>query len=123
MRAEYGGGAEFLMVYIREAHASDEWVTPDNTGSGISISQPTTLTERQGAASQCGDAMDISFPVVVDDVDDAVATAYAAWPDRLYVVGADGRIAYQGGYGPFGFKPGEVRQWLEGHVGPRTASN
>lgn len=123
MRADYGAAAEFLMVYIREAHAADEWVTPDNTGAGISIPQPTTLGERQAVASQCGDAMNLSFPVVVDDVDDSVATAYAAWPDRLYVVGADGRIAYQGGYGPFGFKPAEVREWLAANVGPGSASN
>jgi len=123
MRAEYGQAAEFLMVYIREAHAEDEWVTPDNTAAGISIMQPTTLAERQGAASQCCDAMGFSFPVVVDDVDDTVATAYAAWPDRLYVVGADGRIAYQGGFGPFGFRPDEVRQWLEANVGSRVVPN
>ena len=40
-------------------------------------------------------------------MDDAVALAYAALPERLYVVGGDGRIAYKGGMGPMFFKPAE----------------
>ena len=39
--------------------------------------------------------------------------AYAAWPDRLYVVGVDGKIAYQGGPGPGGFRVNEVEAWLK----------
>ena len=42
--------------------------------------------------------------------------AYAGWPDRLYVVGADGRIVYRGGPGPGGFRPQEVEEWLRTHV-------
>jgi alkylhydroperoxidase family enzyme len=33
-------------------------------------------------------------------------------PDRLYVIGSDGRVAYKGGRGPFGFSPGEMEQSL-----------
>jgi hypothetical protein len=48
------------------------------------------------------------MPMAVDDVDNAVASVYGGWPDRLYLVAADGRIAYQGGEGPFGFLPEEL---------------
>ncbi len=34
-------------------------------------------------------------------------------PDRLYVVGLDGRIAYKSRPGLFGFKPDEVRGSLK----------
>lgn len=34
---------------------------------------------------------------VLDELDNEVASRYGGWPDRLYLVGADGRIAYQGG--------------------------
>lgn len=122
MSREFGDAARFLMVYIREAHASDEWQTPDNTAAGISIAQPTSLLDRHAVASSCGDALDLEIPMVVDDVDDSVATAYGAWPDRLYVVGADGTIAFQGGHGPFGFKPDEVRAWLVENVAPRPTA-
>jgi len=33
-------------------------------------------------------------------------------PDRIYVIDRDGRVAYKGGRGPFGFKPGEMEQTL-----------
>ncbi len=29
----------------------------------------------------------------VDDLDDIVMTAYVAWPERLYLVGIDGRAS------------------------------
>jgi hypothetical protein len=54
------------------------------------------------------------MPTVVDGIDNAVASAYGGWPDRLYLVGADGRIAFQGGEGPFGFKPDELERALQG---------
>ncbi len=48
------------------------------------------------------------IPILLDDVDDAVASAYGGWPDRLYLIGRDGRIAFQGERGPDGFKPEEL---------------
>jgi hypothetical protein len=33
-------------------------------------------------------------------------------------VGRDGKIAYAGGQGPWGFKPDEVADWLKANVGP-----
>ena len=50
-------------------------------------------------------------------VDNAVASAYGGWPDRLYLIRRDGRIAYQGGEGPFGFKPDELEQAIERELG------
>ena len=34
------------------------------------------------------------------------------------MIDPEGRIAYQGGYGPFDFDPEEVEEYLEDHVGP-----
>jgi hypothetical protein len=31
-------------------------------------------------------------------------------PDRLYLLDRGGRVAYKGGRGPMGFKPGELEQ-------------
>ena len=55
----------------------------------------------------------MKMPMVVDRVDNAVASAYGGWPDRLYLVRQDGTIAYQGGEGPFGFKPSELEGAIE----------
>jgi hypothetical protein len=57
-------------------------------------------------------------PTVIDREDNKVNAAYAGWPDRLYVVGVDGKIAFKGGPGPSGFKPQEVEEWLKKNVRP-----
>lgn len=54
----------------------------------------------------------MSMPVLVDEIDDRVGHRYSGMPDRLYVLGQDGRILYKGGRGPFGFKAGEMEQAL-----------
>jgi type I thyroxine 5'-deiodinase len=46
----------------------------------------------------------VSIPICVDTLDDRVEKAYAGWPDRLYVVDAEGKLAYVGGPGPGGFQ-------------------
>ena len=104
--------ANFLIVYVREEHAQDEWVTPDNVKSQISVWQPSSQRERGWAAARFLGESGVTIPVVLDDVHDSVARAYGAWPDRLYVIDARGRVAYQGGPGPFGFQPDEVRRFL-----------
>ena len=53
---------------------------------------------------------------VVDEMDDAVAVAYGAMPERLYLVGADGRIAYKGGIGPMFFRPAEWESAIQAHL-------
>lgn len=113
MHSQFGDHAEFLMIYIREAHAADEWVTPDNPKAGISVVQPRTFAERENAANLCDGALDIHFPILVDDVDDKVNNLYGAWPERMYVIDAAGTIIYQGDYGPWGFKPDEVETALK----------
>lgn len=52
------------------------------------------------------------MPLVVDTIDDRVGHAYSGMPDRLYIVDRRGHVAYQGGRGPFGFKPAELEQSL-----------
>jgi hypothetical protein len=104
--------AKFLLVYVREAHAADEWVMPDNSAKGIWFEQPTSHAARIDAACRCEGDLDLGMTTVVDGLDDRVSKAYGAWPDRLYVIGPDGRVAYQGGPGPFGFRPDEVRAFL-----------
>jgi hypothetical protein len=106
--------AEFIRVYVREAHpvSDEEAVTPTNKKAGIVIKQPASLDERCSVAEKFCEAMDVSTPVVVDRIDNRVGEAYASWPDRLYIVDGAGRIAYQGAPGPFGFNPREMEQAL-----------
>ena len=59
----------------------------------------------------------LTLPALVDEMDDAVSEAWAAMPERLYVVGRDGRIAYKGDLGPLGFDPDGWEQAIEAAVG------
>jgi hypothetical protein len=52
----------------------------------------------------------MTMPLLVDELDDRVGHAYSGMPDRLYLIDQDGNVAYKGGRGPFGFKPGELEQ-------------
>jgi hypothetical protein len=99
---------QFVVVYIREAHPEEGWILPENRRSGIAVHEPTSDEERQLVARTCAANLKMSMLTVIDGVDNSVADVYGGWPDRLYLVGADGRIAYQGGEGPFGFKPEEL---------------
>ena len=46
--------------------------------------------------------------------------AYAAWPERIYILNEDGTMAYRGGMGPFNYNPDEVRSWLQNKFGAPT---
>ena len=109
------------MVYIKEAHPSDGWVTPGNERAGISIADPKTYDERAKVAEKSCTLLKLSLPCVVDGIDNAVNTAYSGWPDRLYVIDAQGKIAVMGGQGPSGFAPSLVtaRGWLDKTFGKR----
>lgn len=101
-----------MAVYVREAHPTDGWRSAGNDAVGISFAQPTSLLSRTNVAAKCDALLEIDMPLLVDDLDDRVGHAYSGMPDRLYVIDRDGRVAYKGGRGPFGFKPGEMEQAL-----------
>lgn len=104
--------ANFLCIYVREAHPIEGWRSEGNDRVGIAIAQPKTPGERHKVAHQCSAALEITMPLVVDAIDDRVGHAYSGMPDRLYVLDRRGRVTYQGGRGPFGFKSGEMEQAL-----------
>ena len=100
------------MIYIKEAHADDEGRIPTNRFEGICYKQPRSLTERREVAQTFVEQAGLQLPLVLDNMQNDALEAYGGWPERLYVVGADGRIVYKGGMGPFGFDPDEVEDWL-----------
>ena len=103
----------FFIVYIREAHPEDGWVLADNRREEIAFADPVSLDQRAAAAEACALRLETRIPILLDDVDDEVALAYGGWPDRLYLIGRDGRVAFQGERGPDGFKPDELAHAIE----------
>jgi len=80
------------------------------------VKQPKSLVERQEVAGRCSAALKMTMPLLVDEIDDRVGHAYSGMPDRLYIIGRDGKVLYKGGRGPFGFRPGEMEQHLVLHL-------
>jgi hypothetical protein len=97
--------AEFLLVYIREAHPSDGRQIPQNIKEGVIYASPKTIGERAAVARDCLSKLKLGFPCVLDNMKDATERAYQSWPDRITVVDLDGKLAYYGERGPGGFKP------------------
>jgi type I thyroxine 5'-deiodinase len=78
----------------------------------VVYASPTDATAREDLANVCVVKLGIEFPAIVDNFDDATDTAYSGWPDRLYVIDREGRVAYKSKPGPFGFKPDELERAL-----------
>jgi hypothetical protein len=113
MYETYGKQAEFFVVYIREAHASDGARPMKNDPISRKTLTPKTLDQRQEVASVCVKDLKIEIPCLIDDMKDTTEKAYSGWPDRMFVVAVDGTLAYCGGPGPQGFKPEEAEKALK----------
>ena len=79
----------------------------------MQIEQPKTFLARKEVAAACSAGLKLSIPMLVDDIDNTVMNAFSAFPDRLYIIGPDGRIAFQGGRGPRGFSVDEMETTLK----------
>lgn len=78
--------------------------------------QPKTLDERTQLASACALRLELSIPTLIDDMQNSTDLKYYALPDRLYLIGRDGRIAYRGAPGPFGFVASELEEAIARHL-------
>jgi hypothetical protein len=117
LHRQYRSQVAFFVVYIKEAHPEDGWVMGRNRRAEIRVQDPATDRQRAEVAQMCVTRMRIGIPVLVDGIDNAVASAYGGWPDRLYLIGRDGRIAFQGGEGPFGLRPPELERAIRDEIG------
>ena len=52
------------------------------------------------------------IPALLDTVDNRTERAYTGWPDRLYVIGTDGKVKFKTAPGPFGFHPKPMEESL-----------
>ena len=110
---QFGEKAQFIFVYIQEAHPTDGWQLPVNERDGVLHRQPQSLEERQQVCSLSVEQLKLGMLTLVDTMDNKTGQDYTGWPDRLYVVDKQGKIAYKGGPGPRGFRPDELSKFLE----------
>ena len=104
---------EFFVVYVQEAHPTDGWQVESNIKDVVFYRQHQSLDEREEAAQSCTIGLHISIPILVEEMDNAIDEAYGAAPERLYLIGKDGRVAYHGGAGPHFFDLDELDEAIQ----------
>ena len=114
MYQDYKNVAEFRMVYINEAHAADGR-NPVKYAKEKGITEHDDYAERCVTAQMLIDDETLTIPCLIDRMDNKVNKAYSAWPDRIFLVRTDGKLAVAADRGPWGFKPGltESNEWLK----------
>ena len=121
MHAKYGEQVDFRLVYVREAHPVEGGMPPWEADQPV-VEDPVTFSERVALARRCTKELGLeAIPLLVDGMDDALCLAYEAWPDRLYLIGRDGKVAWKCGRGPFGFDPDGFEQAIRAALEPPEA--
>ena len=123
--ASYHERVDFRLVYISEAHAGggqeSQWQSTINQKEGIDLAAPRNLAEKQEHAALCLRKLSLPFALAVDGMDAAAEHAYQAWPSRLYVIGVDGRVAYQTRLGELDFRAPDLERAIREILGQRGA--
>ena len=125
---KYRDRVEFIVVYVKEAHASDRWwlgrsrtqrLVHELSGdlARVDVAEPVTLEQRRRVAASCqANLFDGVVPLYVDQMDNRVASLYTARPTRIYFIDREGRVIYNPGIGPFGFSPDHLEPVIEEYL-------
>jgi len=115
LRQNFSGVADFVTVYIAEAHPAERGhFRVGGDGGNYAIDTHANMGDRIRAAATLRKEAKTDLggsPILVDPMDDPANLGYAALPERLYVI-LDGRVVYQGGLGPFHYRIEEVEAFL-----------
>jgi hypothetical protein len=111
------------VVYITEAHPSDVWQMQSNIKDQVVFASPKNEEQRAYIAGACVRKLGIKIASVLDEFGNGTEKAYTGWPDLLYLVDSNGRIAYKSAPGPFGFEPDQLNAALRRTVGTSKAKN
>jgi hypothetical protein len=87
-----------------------------NDDDEVFFEQPKTFGDRIAVADACALRLELSIPTLIDDMENSTDRKYYALPDRLYLVGRDGSIAYRGAPGPWGFVASELGNAIERYL-------
>ena len=82
----------------------------------MDVYDPQTMDERRQVAGACETSLSYGVRTYVDEMDDAVNKAYAAWPTRLYLINTDGVVVYAAGLGPYDFHPQKLGKAIESYL-------
>jgi tetratricopeptide (TPR) repeat protein len=120
MYKRYEASVPFLLIYIREAHATGNWQSTRNERQNVSLAPVSTLADKQEHAAMCSRKMHLPFPALVDGMDGRVERLYNAWPSRAFIIGRDGRVLYSTRLTELDFHAAEMESVLKRTIGGRT---
>ena len=84
-----------------------------NIKDKVVFASPRDEEERSLVAGSCVRKLGIKFPAVLDEFGNSTEAAYTGWPDRLYLIDANGKVVYKSKPGPFGFHPDDLRAAIQ----------
>ena len=125
---KYRDEVEFIVVYVKEAHASDRWALGRSRTQRLiseiagdlarrDVPEPVTLKQRRKVAASCqANLFDDVVPLYVDQMDNRVAQLYTSRPTRIYFIDREGKVIYNPGIGPFGFNPDHLEPVIERYL-------
>jgi hypothetical protein len=127
LHKKYQDQVEFIHVYLSEAHPTDGWDLAPTAISQLihryteakptfGVRQHTSFDERNKMASRCKMNLLGDMPVYVDKMDNRAQKIYNSFPTRIYLIGKDGRIAYNPGPGPWSFNPAYLGPEIEKYL-------
>jgi hypothetical protein len=93
-----------------------------NVKDNVVFASPRNEEERASVAGTCVRRLGIEIPAVLDEFGNSTERAYTGWPDRMYLIDANGRIVYKSKPGPFGFKTDELKKAIAGSLHAQTAN-
>jgi len=111
----------FYAIYIQEAHPSDIWQMRSNIRDRVVFRSPQSEGERFQVADSCVRTLGIRFPALIDGMDNVVEKQYTGWPDRLFLIDRDGKLAFKSEPGPFGFRPDALETAIKSMLSQQTA--
>src|SRR2546425_950767 len=113
LHARYHDQAEFLLVYIREAHGAVSWRSTINEREGIDLPDPATFEQKREYATSCVRRLKIPFVAAVDALDNVTEKSYTAWPSRLYLIDREGHVAFNSLLDEFSFDAAALHAALQ----------
>lgn len=105
------------MIYLRENFPTAAWQGGKNISEGVLYTQPKTADERVEVAEACVLHLDLTLPTLIDNMENTTDLAYCGWPDRLFLIGEDGRVFYRGANGPYNFHVDELEGAILSYLG------
>ena len=89
------------------------WQMASNIRDKVIFRTPLSFDERTEVATSCVRNLAIKIPAIVDDMSNSTERAYTGWPDRIYLIDREGRVALKTKPGPFGFDPSQLASDLK----------